>query len=75
MNDFLQELADILEVESTEPSAELAQFPAWDSLAQLAVVALVEERYGTTIGSQDLLQARTAGDLYDLIARRVSKRA
>jgi len=59
MEQFLEQMAEILEVESVNPSDELESFDAWDSLTQLSIIALASENYDVTISALELKSAKT----------------
>jgi acyl carrier protein len=67
MEDFLIEMAEILEEDSVRESDELNGFESWDSLAALSVIAMADEKFGVNATAQDLKGAETVGDLYALI--------
>lgn len=70
MEDFYELLAAKLEEDQVGRDDVLEDFPEWDSLTALAIVAMVDEQYGVTIGAVDLMQIETAGDLEDLVRER-----
>ena len=70
MNNFYGKLAQKLEEDVVRRDDVLEDFEAWDSLTALSIVAMVDEEYGVTIHSGDLLQIETAGDLEDLVTAR-----
>jgi acyl carrier protein len=72
MEEFLVEMAEILEEDTVNPSDELSDFESWDSLAGLSVVAMADANFGANIMAQDLRSAVTVEDLYQLI---ISKKA
>jgi len=41
--------------------------PAWDSLAQVAILAAAEVRFGIRIGAREAERIVSAGDLVDLV--------
>ena len=72
MDEFLLEVAEILEEDSINPSDELNSFESWDSLAVLSVVALADAQFGVNMSAQELNDAKTVEELYQRI---VGKRA
>ncbi|MDF5939813.1 acyl carrier protein [Pseudomonas aeruginosa] len=42
---------------------QLEDLPEWDSLAALGVIVMFDMEYGRTITGEDLIKARTVGDL------------
>lgn len=67
MNEFLEQMAEILEEDSVQPNAKLTSFEAWDSLAQLSIIALADENYGVTISADQLTQADTIEGVWKLL--------
>lgn len=67
MDALKQTIADVLEVESVSDSDILRDFSLWDSLASLSIQALIEERYGCVLSSEQLASAETVGDLAHLV--------
>ena len=60
-------LAEALETDRIDSSDVLADYPEWDSLALLTVVASIEEQYGVTVDSEEFEEISTAGDLAALV--------
>ncbi len=67
MDNFLNQMAELLEVDSVNPQDEITSFDAWDSLTSLSVISLADEDYGVTISAQDILDASTIEGLYQFI--------
>ena len=67
MDDFLAEMAEILEEDAVSPSDELANFESWDSLAGLSVLAMADSNYGVNLTADEIGGVRTVGDLYQVI--------
>lgn len=70
MEEFYAGLAEILEI---EPSAittglVLAEY-AWDSLALVATIALIDDCFGVMLPSQELTNCVTVGDIETLIRK------
>lgn len=72
MDEFLSEMAEILEEDSVSPDAELKSFESWDSLAVLSVAALADAQFGVNISAQEINEAETVEQLYQRI---VAKKA
>ncbi len=72
MDEFLSEMAEILEEDSVHPTDELDSFESWDSLAALSVAALADSSFGVNMSSQEINEATTVEDLYQRI---LAKRA
>lgn len=67
MDDFLAEMAEILEEDKVAPTDDLNGFESWDSLAELSVLAMADAKFGVHLSAQDLRRATTIEDLYGLI--------
>jgi len=67
MEDYLNELARLLEVGDVKPEDELRKFELWDSLTVLALLAFIDEKYSVLVSSLDMADVETASDLYKLI--------
>lgn len=69
---FLNLFADILEITNRhlELSDNFREYPEWDSLASLSVVAMIDEEYGVVIPSSEFNKLFTLSDLIEEIKRR-----
>lgn len=67
MDEFLAEMAEILEEDQVAPADELESFESWDSLAALSVLAMADTNFGVTLTAEEANSATTVGDLYQLI--------
>lgn len=69
MNEFYEGLAEILEVEPNEvsPETELEE-GAWDSLAVVSTIALIDDVYDITVHPEKLAECKTVGDIEELVA-------
>ncbi len=70
MQDFLKELADVLEVDEVKDSDVLEAFPEWDSLTALSVIAMIDARYRVNLTAAELKRVDTARSLYELIGNK-----
>ena len=75
MDGFYRILAEALEADRVGPNDVLTDFDEWNSLAVLTIINSVDEQFGVTIESDDLLAVRTAGDLESLVKTRVPSHA
>jgi acyl carrier protein len=71
MDNFYAGLAEILEIDVAEvsPSLDLTQH-AWDSLAIVSTIALLDECFGITSDGPSLGACRTVADIEALVARK-----
>ena len=67
MDEFLAEMAEILEEDSVDPSSALEDFESWDSLAALSVVAMADAKFGVNMSSKEANGAETIEGLYAMI--------
>jgi acyl carrier protein len=67
MNEFLAEMAEILEVDVVAPEDRLDGFDSWDSLAVLSVVAMADGSFGAKLGAPEVRKAETVLALYNII--------
>jgi acyl carrier protein len=73
MDEFLEQMADIFEVDAIQLDDRLTDFDAWDSLTQLTIIALADENYGITISAKELKESETIGGIKKLIERKKHK--
>jgi acyl carrier protein len=67
MDEFLVEMAEILEEDDVQPSDKLNDFESWDSLAALSVLAMADGKFGVNLASEEVNRVETVEDLYRLI--------
>lgn len=67
MDEFLTEMAEILEEDAVTPADVLNDFESWDSLAVLSVIAMADSQFGVSLVAQDIKDAQTVGDLHEAI--------
>lgn len=67
MDNFENDIAEILEVNSVNMNDELASFDSWDSLTMLSIIALADENYGVTLSAAEINKAQTIRGLKELI--------
>lgn len=67
MEDFLEQMAEIMEVDSVNTSDELTSFEAWDSLTTLSIIALADDEYKVSLTNAEIADAKTIEGLYNLI--------
>ena len=72
MDEFLTEMAEILEEDSIDAGDTLENFESWDSLATLSVAAMADAQFGVNMTAQEINEASTIEDLYKRI---VAKKA
>lgn len=70
IKDFIQNFANQLDDTDAEvltPETEFRQLDEWSSLAALSIIAMIDEEYDKTIGSETFKSANTIQDLFDFI--------
>ena len=70
---FLDELANILDEASVEEGANLRDYPSWDSLVVLSIVALADAKFGFTLTFSDVKGLTTVADLWAFIEKSRTK--
>lgn len=70
MNQFLEKMAEILEVDASDlqPNTKFRDLSTWDSLAQLSFLALAQDDYSKSLTSDHLKSANTFEDLFQLVS-------
>jgi acyl carrier protein len=67
METFLNQMAELLEVNSVSPQDEITSFETWDSLTSLSIISLLHDEYNIIISRQDILEAKTVEGMYQFI--------
>lgn len=68
MKKFFDGLAEIFEIEPNEVSESLTLASvAWDSLAIVSTIALIDEQFDVMVDGQALASCETVGDIQKLI--------
>jgi acyl carrier protein len=67
MNEFLKQIATILEVAEVKEADELKSFAQWDSLAVLSVIAMLDSNYGVNLQAADFAPVKSAADLWNVV--------
>jgi acyl carrier protein len=65
---FLIDLAEILEEDVVNEGDVLADFDAWDSLSILSILSYVSEHYKIQLKNDEVRSQETVGDLVNYIA-------
>lgn len=70
--EFLEKLKEALEVEDRELSLadRFREYPEWDSLAFLSVIAMIDEEYDVIIEGKYFKNLETVGDIFNAIKER-----
>ena len=69
MKEFIEKLAEAIDVENVEsltPETEFRELDEWSSLAALSLIARFDEEYNVTVNGTAIREAETIEDLYNL---------
>lgn len=66
MENFLEKLADILDVDKVKEDNILEDFEEWDSLSVLTIISYIGSTYNKTVTAKEIRTCKTAKDLFDL---------
>jgi acyl carrier protein len=66
---FIETLQSSLEIEGREiqMTDEFRKYPEWDSLAQLTMIAMLDEEFGITIEMKRFNELATVKDLFEAV--------
>ena len=67
MEELVAKLAEILEVDSLDLSKSFKEYEAWDSLAILYVISMLDSDYHKTMSAAELQQFETIGDFCNAV--------
>jgi acyl carrier protein len=73
IQDFISNFADQFDETDTaefKPDTEFKALDEWSSLTSLSIISMVDEEYGVSINGDDIREAETIEDLYDIIKNR-----
>ena len=70
---FIESLKEILEIEDRELDLkdEFRDYPEWDSLGYLELIAMLDEEFGVAIENDDFGKLRTLEDLINEVKKRM----
>lgn len=74
MDKYVENIAEMLEVDSVALDDEFQKFDSWDSLTALSIISITKTLYGVTITVDDILKAITIGNLISLVTVKVSEK-
>lgn len=63
MNEFLSNIAEILEVESVTPDFKFREIEEWDSMKGFTIIVTMERDYGKQMTVDEFMACETVGDL------------
>jgi acyl carrier protein len=64
---FISDLAEILDEEVVNESDVLADFEAWDSLTILSIISYAQQHFKKVLKNDDIRSLETVGDLFAFI--------
>ncbi len=70
LKDFVQNFAnqfDETDAEMFTPETKFRDFEEWSSIIGLSIILMVDEEYGITIDADDMKQAETIGELFNIV--------
>lgn len=72
--EFLTELEDVLEADagSIKGDEALTDLEGWDSLAVMAFIAMVNEKFDVTLSASKLADSKNVGDLVALLGDKIT---
>jgi acyl carrier protein len=70
IHEFCLRIAEALDVAAVIESDVLPDFPEWDSLSVLSIIAMLDSKYGVNLTATDLKGVRTPTDLWTLVLSR-----
>lgn len=70
-NNFLNLVKEVLEIENRELNLndDFRSYEEWDSLANLTLVAMIDDEYGVVIDSQKFKELKTLQDVLSEIEK------
>lgn len=70
---FIFQLKEILEIEDRELKTTdvFRDFEEWDSLANLSVIAMIDEEYNVVIDNTEFKNLKTIGEVIEAIKKRI----
>ena len=74
INEFVKNFAsqfDETDASEFSPETEFRQFDEWSSLIALSVIAMVDEEYEVTLKGDDIRNANTVEDLFNVVKAKI----
>ena len=66
MQEFLDRVAEVLEVPEIGADDEFRSVPMWGSLMGFGLIVMIGQKYGRRVAAADIIAARTVADLASL---------
>ena len=67
MEQFLEQLVEVLEREDIDPEDEFRDYEEWDSLAFLSIIAMIDDNYDIVIPGEEFAKLNKVIDIYNYI--------
>lgn len=70
IEDFIDKFAGLFDETPRDrfsPEAEYKEFDEWSSLIALSIIAMVDDEYGVALKGDDIKNARTIKDIFDIV--------
>lgn len=74
MKEFIKNFAnqfDDTDLSEFQPDTRFRELEEWSSLAALSVMAMIDEEYNVQINGNDMRNALTIGDLYNIVKNKM----
>jgi acyl carrier protein len=68
--EFKQKFSEAIEDElllELEPNSSFKNLESWDSFSGMSIISMIDEEFGITIRSEDMIRLNTLEELYDLL--------
>ena len=68
--EFKQKFSEAIEDElllELEPNSSFKNLKSWDSFSGMSIISMIDEEFGITIRSEDMMRLNTLEELYDLL--------
>ena len=73
IKEFIEKFAEIFDdtdVSTLTPDTKFRELDEWSSLSALGIIALADEEFDVEISGNEMRQANTIQDIFDLISRK-----
>jgi acyl carrier protein len=67
MKEFMLKVAECLDRNIVNENDKLVDYPEWDSLSILSIIATIDSDYGVNLTARQVQDVETAGDLWKLV--------
>lgn len=68
--EFKQKFSEAIEDElllELEPNSSFKNLESWDSFSGMSIISMIDEEFGITIRSEDMMRLNTLEEIYDLL--------